>query len=122
MDDPNSVASKPIDSNAKSETTAESCVEKPSIANIDECLRALTKLPVLVLLGIVTPAQSNAMCRVYLTLLQHHWRGIGNGAIHVAAKDKFVELLRQHPEAAEAFVGFLDDAEIAQIVRGEGGH
>lgn len=122
MDNPNSVASEPIDSNAKSETTAESCVEKRSIATAEECLEGLTKLAVLVLVGVVTPSQSNAMCRVYLTLLQHHWRGLGNGAIHVAAKDKFVELLRQHPESAEAFVGFLDDAEIAQIVRGEGGH
>lgn len=122
MDDPNSIASKPIDSNARSETTAENCVEKRSIATAEECLEGLTKLAVLVLLGVVTPSQSNAMCRVYLTLLQHHWRGVANGVIQVAAKDKFVELLRQHPEAAEAFVGFLDDAEIAQIVRGEGGH
>ena len=122
MDAPNSVASKPIDSNAKSETTAESCVEKGSIATAEECLEGLTKLAVLVLLEVVTPAQSNAMCRVYLTLLQHHWRGAGNGASHVAARDKFVELLRRHPESAEAFVGILDDAEIAQIVRGEGDH
>ena len=118
MDDPQGGASVPSD--AKVETATSDSNEKSSIANIDECLRALTKLPVLVLLGIVTPAKSNAMCRVYLTLLQHHWRSVGNGAIHVAAKDKFVELLRQHPEAAEAFVGFLDDAEIARIVRGEG--
>lgn len=122
MDDPNSVASKPIDSNSKSDTTAESCVEKPSIATAEECLAGLTKLAVLVLLGVVTPSQSNAMCRIYLTILQHHWRGVGGGAIQVAAKDKFVELLRQHPESVEAFVGFLDDAEIAQIVRGEGDH
>jgi len=122
MDDPNSAASKPIDLSPKSETTAESCVEKSSIADIEECLKALTKLPVLVLLEIVTPSQSNAMCRVYLTLLQHHWRTTGNSANQVVAKDKFVGLLRQHPEEAEAFVGLLDDAEIAQIVRGEGDH
>ena len=120
MDDPISVASKPIDSNSKSEMTAESCVEKPSIATAEECLAGLTKLAVLVLLGVVTPSQSNAMCRIYLTLLQHHWRGVESGEFRVAAKDKFVELLRQHPEEAEAFVGFLDDAEIARIVRGEG--
>lgn len=120
MDDPDSVASKPIDSNSKSETTAASCVEKPSIATAEECLAGLTKLAVLVLLGVVTPSQSNAMCRVYLTLLQHHWRGAGIGGNGVVAKDKFVELLRQYPERAEAFVGLLDDADIARIVGGEG--
>ncbi len=120
MDDPNSVASKPIDSKSQSDTTAESCAEKPLIATAEECLAGLTKLAVLVLLGVVTPSQSNAMCRIYLTILQHHWRGVGGSAIQVAAKDKFVELLRQNPEEAEAFVGFLDDAEIARIVRGEG--
>lgn len=122
MDDPNSVASMPIDAKPKSETTAESCVEKRSIATAEECLEGLTKLAVLVLLGVVTPAQSNAMCRVYLMLLQHHWRTTGIGAMPVVAKDKLVELLRENPDTAEAFVGLLDSAEIAKIVGGEGDH
>ena len=40
----------------------------------------------------------------------------------VVAKDKLVELLRENPDTAEAFVGLLDGAEIAKIVGGEGGH
>ncbi len=118
MDDPQVNSSVPPD--AKVETATSRSNAKSSIANIDECLRALTKLPVLVLLGMVTPSQSNAMCRVYLTILQHHWRSAGNDENHVSTKDKLVELLRQNPSMAEAFVGLLDGADIAKIVGGEG--
>ena len=79
-------------------------------------MKALSKLPGLVLLKVVTPSQSNAMCKVYLILLQHHLRSVGEGAMHITAKNKLLEFLRQHPDMAEAFAGSLDDAEIAMIV------
>lgn len=72
------------------------------------------------LLGIVSPSQANAMRNAYSTLLEHHRGGAADSALQFAAKEKLVELLRQNPGMAEAFVGLLDDAEIALIVGGEG--
>ena len=118
MDGPHSEPSIPI--NSKIEPAPSGCIDKRSIAILDECLQALSKLPGLVVLKVVTPSQSNAMCKVYQTLLQHHWRFVGEGAMLVAAKDTLVRLLQQHPDMAEAFAEFLDEADIAAIVKGEG--
>lgn len=117
MDDPQN--EPPVPTGAKPHSSPNDCQKDGAITDLNECLKALSKLPGLVLMKVVTPAQSNAMCKVYLTLLQHHWRSVGEGPVRVAAKQKLVELLRQHPEMTEVFAEFLDETDIAAIVKGK---
>jgi hypothetical protein len=41
------------------------------VASVEQCLRALTQLPGLVAMGMLIPAQSNALRASFATILQH---------------------------------------------------
>jgi hypothetical protein len=42
------------------------------VASAEQCLRALTQLPGLVAMGMLTPAQANSMRATFATILQHY--------------------------------------------------
>ncbi len=88
-----------------------------------DCLAALSSLPGLVVVGILSPAQANTIRGVYAAILQHYQRQspYDRGGV---ADDALVDMLRRHPDYANLLEPLLSAEQIAAIfARGrEGSH
>jgi hypothetical protein len=90
---------------------------RPPIASREECLAALSRLPSLVALGLITTAQANTIRATYSTLLQSHERQ-QNGPVRTV-DNELVRQLRKNPALANLFKHLLTKEEIEIILRGD---
>jgi hypothetical protein len=86
------------------------------IPDVNACLDALSALPGLIAIGMISPAQANAMSRVYATLLQHHERTESVRDQRVTLEGDALELLRTNPRLASLLEPFLTDDQIDSIL------
>lgn len=83
----------------------------------DECLQALAEIPGLVAMGLVTPAQANAMRPSYIAILQH--LNAQPAAGPAFSNDKLREMLRRDPTLLSVFESLLTDEQIEMLTREE---
>jgi hypothetical protein len=90
---------------------------KPAIASESECLAALSKLPGLLVLGLLKPQVANAMRGPYKDLLEHHrhaQQAPANGGIQ---DDDLLRIVRDHPEFLEMLSGIVTDEQIQLVLK-----
>lgn len=90
---------------------------KPHIATEQECLAALTKLPGLVMLGVIDIQQANAFRGIHSTILQHLARRQASTELIGADRPRLAALLSKHPELASELEPLLSDEQIAKYMR-----
>jgi hypothetical protein len=91
------------DSSARAQSASQKA--KPVIATKEECLAALTKIPGLLIIGLITPQVANAMRGPYKDILEHHRRAQQVPAQGGMANDDLLEIVRKNPE----YLGMLSD-------------
>ena len=94
---------------------------KATILSKEQCLEALSSLPRLLTMDAISPQKANALRGILQTLLGAH-QGRQSGPSGGADRANIRNLLREHPEAANLFVGLLTDEEINSVLeslRGE---
>lgn len=90
---------------------------KPHIATEQECLAALTKLPGLVMLGLIDIQQANAFRGIHSTILQHLARRQASAEPIGADCPRWAALLDKHPELASELEPYLTAEQIAKYMR-----
>ena len=92
------------------------------VAGEEDCLAALSSLPGLVALGVLSTSQANTIRGVYSTMLQHHRQNRARNERGGAVDDAMVDMLARHPELANMLEPILSAEQIATILaRAEGG-
>ena len=84
-------------------------------ASADQCLRALTQLPGLVALGMLTPAQGNCMRGVFATILQHYQRS-QTTPIPARASADLAQAVRDKPQLAALLEPLLTDDQLESLL------
>lgn len=87
------------------------------IASEAECLGALSSLPKLMLLGMVTTAQANTIRAVMNTLLSHHAKPVGTVVSSSPGGNPLVDLVKANPQFADALTPLLGAEDIQAILR-----
>ncbi len=115
----------PNDNNQRDDRKPDSQKERrqrrhAGVLTVDECLMALSALPKLIVLGILTPAQASAARATYQAILNFH--GQQDAAPHRRPVDQvgFREALRANPQFANFLAGVLSDEDIADLLSSEG--
>jgi len=90
---------------------------KMHVATEEECLAALSQIPGLVFMGLMTTSQANTLRATYNTILQHHQKRQAGGHGQSVDSAGLVDVLRKHPELASALEPFLSDEQIAMILK-----
>jgi len=87
------------------------------IAGEEECLAALSRLPALVALRMLTTAQANTIRATYTAMLQHH-RQQRTKSDHCAGADNdaLIAQLVRNPELANLLEPLLSKEQIAAIM------
>jgi hypothetical protein len=98
---------------------------RPNVASAEQCLAALTQLPGLVAMGLLTPAQANSMRATFATILQHHQKS-QNAPTPARATPEVVQAVRNHPELATLLESLLTDEQLEALLKeardcGDGG-
>ena len=91
-------------------------MKRKPIASEIECLSALSSLPKLMLLGMVTTAQVNAIRAIMSTLLSHHAKSSGTVVSSSPVGNQLVEVLKGNPMLADALTPLLSPEEIQAIL------
>ena len=89
---------------------------KPRIASEDDCLAALSSLPSLLAMGMLTTQQVSAIRSVHATILQHHQKKQTASNRQPLENSGLTEMLRKHPELANELASLLSDEQIAIIM------
>jgi len=89
-----------------------------SIPSKEACLAALAQLAGAVALGLLKPAQANAMRTNYVEILRHHQRNESRDDRQGIANEDVVELMRSNPQAFSILEPFLTDDQIDMVMRG----
>ncbi len=87
------------------------------IASEAECLSALSSLPKLMLLGMVTTAQVNAIRAIMTTLLSHHAKPVGTVVSSSPGGNPLVDLIKANPHLADTLTPLLSAEDIQAILR-----
>lgn len=90
--------------------------KKAEIATEEECLAALSRLPALVALHILTSAQANTIRSTYTAILQHHRQTRAKSESGGVPDDALVDMLSRHPEMANLLEPLLSAEQIAAIL------
>lgn len=90
---------------------------KPHIATEQECLAALTKIPRLVMLGVIDVKQANSFRAIHDTLLRHSARRQASAESIGADRPRLEALLDKHPELASELEPYLSEEQIAKYLR-----
>ncbi len=88
---------------------------KRHVASEEECLAALSRIPALILLGMLTTAKANAMRGSYAAILQHY-RQKQIPTDRGVADDALVDILSRNPEFANMLEPLLSAEQIASIL------
>jgi|GEM_PF-5581621 len=90
---------------------------KPVIATQEECLAALTKIPALLLIGLIKPQVANAMRGPYKDVLDHHRRAQQGPAQGGLANADLLRIVREKPELLGLLSGLLTDEQIQLVLK-----
>jgi hypothetical protein len=90
------------------------------IHDVDACLSALSALPGLVAMGMVSPSQANAISRVYSTILQHHQKTAAVRDQGVRVEGELLDLLRADPRLVNLLEPLLTDEQMEAFFRSAG--
>lgn len=91
--------------------------KKSQIPDVDACLRALSVIPGLLAMHVITPSHANSMVRVYSTILQHHQGQQRAGTQHVLSSDAIKSLLQKDPTMMSILEPLLTDEQINLILK-----
>lgn len=94
-----------------------------AIPNAEDCLQALARMPGLVALGILKPAQASAIRGCYADILAYH-RGRAKEAEKGLSNDDVRGLLRENPELLSLLEPLLTSEQVEMLMKdaGDGGH
>jgi len=94
--------------------------EKPGIPDAEDCLRAMAQLAGLVAMGLMKPAQANAIRAAFEVVLRHHKdkakeaeKGLSNADV--------MELLRKDPQLLSLLEPLLTSDQVAMVMKAAGG-
>jgi hypothetical protein len=88
-----------------------------SFFSLEQCLAALSRLPYLVIRGVLTPAQANSIRAQLQALVNYHLHSQrGRDPVHIE-DDALLSLLRTNPDALKGFEPFLTDEQIEMLSR-----
>lgn len=89
---------------------------RANVASVEDCLRALTQLPGLLLMGMLTPAQANSMRATFATILQHHQKAQSTPIPGPATAD-VVQAVRNNPDLAAVLEPLLTDEQLESLMK-----
>jgi hypothetical protein len=89
---------------------------KPHVAGEEECLAALSRLPSLVALGLLSTAKANAMRASYMAILQHYRQKQSPAEQASVADYAMLDMLARHPDLANLLEPVLSAEQIASIL------
>lgn len=89
-----------------------------SILDAETCLRGLGQLPGLVALGVLKPAQANAIRGSYREILQYHQRSQVRDDRNGLSNVDVLELMRTNPRILSMLEPLLTQEQIAMVMRG----
>jgi hypothetical protein len=92
---------------------------EPGIADTDACLRALSQLPGLIVMGVVKPTQANSIRSTYHVILQHHQHSEDKHEQGKIADDDVLQMLRQSPSLISMLEPLLTEAQIELLMEHE---
>jgi hypothetical protein len=91
---------------------------RPRILSVEDCLAALSQLPALTTMGMLTTTRVNTIRSVYTTILQYHERQQSGPSRTITNEKGLAELLREQPQLASLLEPVLTDEQIEMFVRG----
>ncbi len=86
------------------------------VATEEECLAALSGLPAMVALGMLSTAKANTIRGTYMAILQHHRQKQAPADRGGVNDDALVDMLSRHPELANLLEPLLSAEQIASIL------
>jgi hypothetical protein len=86
------------------------------VASEEDCLAALSQIPAMLALGMLTPTKANAMRAVYSSILQHYRQTQARTDGTGGTNDGLAAILADHPEYASLLEPMLSDEQIARIL------
>lgn len=89
----------------------------PRVLSTQDCLAGLSQLPGLIAIGMLKPAQANAMRGPFNDILRYHQQAGRTGGAGTVADENVLEMLRQQPELLRFFEGVLTPEQIEMIMR-----
>jgi hypothetical protein len=90
---------------------------KLHVLSEDECLAALTQIPRMLLLGLITSRDANAMRSAVHAILQHHQKRQAGGNAPSVDDPRLVAALRANPDLASCLAPLLTDEQIERVLR-----
>jgi hypothetical protein len=87
------------------------------IPDADACLDALGRLPGLIALGIVKPAQANAMRAIYHEILQHHQRSQQRDDRQGLSDADVMDVMQRDPQFLNLLEPLLSQEQVELIMR-----
>ena len=89
---------------------------RQAIASDEDCLNALSKMPGLVAMGVLTTAQANSIRGVYSTILGYHQKARNARSVQTLDNDNVLEILRQNPEMISMVESLLTDEQVEMLM------
>jgi hypothetical protein len=91
---------------------------KQQVLSEEECLAALTQLPKLLLMGLVSTGQASVIRATVNAILQHHAKRSTAGGAGLSGNDpQLIAALRANPALANFLAPFLSAEDIDAILR-----
>ncbi len=87
------------------------------IPDTQECLRALAQLPGLIAIGILKPAQANAIRANYQEILKQHEKSQTRAGEAGLSNADVLELARQNPDILSMLEPILTQEQIALVLK-----
>jgi len=93
--------------------------KKSSIPSPEDCLWALAQIPGLLAMGMLKPAQANAICSSYREILRHHKDKAKEAESGLASAD-VMDLLRKNPQMLSLLEPLLTEEQVALVMKAVG--
>jgi len=104
--------------NDRGPSAAESRSRARRVRSIDECLELLDRLPGMVALGIISPAQANAIRGVIHEIIAQHRHAAASDASVVPLDGDLLARLREDPRLMNLLEPLLTTDQIATLLGG----
>jgi len=92
---------------------------KPAIPSADDCARAIAQVAGLVAIGLLKPAQANAIRAAFRDIQQYH-KSKAKEADNSLSNADVMNLLRKDPTLLNMLEPLLTDEQIDQVMRNKG--
>ena len=87
------------------------------VFDVQMCLEALSRLPGLLLMGYVRPAQANAIRSTLEAILRHYHQTRSTGTASPRQGIDIMSILRTHPQLINLFEPLLTDEQLESLMR-----